>query len=188
MIAYFKLRDIIEEVYQVSGRVYPPYFQVLFISVIVDTVELAIVQSSQISYFRKMKRQRKLKKDLQQEKKGRQNKKTSRMAKVRVIFKSSPRNKEVKKGDRIRKKAKARKTNFDADNKVPRFEFKVSVFKELINSGPYYICVVCNRNLYKKSVVVFHRDKYSVISDNVFRHVISFDGKPYICKICGKKF
>ena len=58
--------------------------------------------------------------------------------------------KRLKKVDRIRKKAKAGKVNFDADNKVPRFEFKVSVFKELINSGPYYICVACNRNLYKK--------------------------------------
>ena len=107
---------------------------------------------------------------------------------MRASFKSSPRHEEVKKGDRIRKKAKARKINFDADDKVPRFEFKISVFKELINSGPYYICVVCNCNLYKKSVVLFHRDKYSVISDDVFRHVTSFDGKFYICKTYGKKF
>ena len=46
----------------------------------------------------------------------------------------------------------------DADSKVPRFVFMVSVFKELINSGPYYICVACNRHLYKKSVVLFPRD------------------------------
>ena len=72
---------------------------------------------------------------------------------MHASFKSFPRHEEVKKGERICKKAKARKINFDVDNKVPRFEFKVSVFKELINSGPYYICVVCNRNLYKKSVV-----------------------------------
>ena len=62
-------------------------------------------------------------------------------------FKSSPRHEEVKKGDRRHKKAKARKIDFDADNKLPRFEVKVSVFKEHINSGPYYICVVCNCNL-----------------------------------------
>ena len=57
------------------------------------------------------------------------------------------------------------KKTFDADKKVPRFEFKVSFFKEPINSSPYYICVVCNRNMYKKSVVLFQRDKYSVLSD-----------------------
>ena len=184
----FQIERYIEEAYQLSGRVYPPYLQVQFISVIVDTDDLAIIQSSQINYFRRMKRQQKLAKNLQQEKQGRQNKKNSRMAKMRASFKSSTRHKEVKKGDRIRKKAKARKINFDADNKVPRIEFKVSVFKELINSAPYYICVVCNRNLYKKSVVLFHRDKYSVISDDVFRHATSFDGKSYICKTCGKKF
>ena len=48
------------------------------------------------------------------------------MEKMRASFKSSPRHEEVKKCDRIRKKAKARKINFDADNKVPRLEFKVS--------------------------------------------------------------
>ena len=72
------------------------------------------------------------------------------MAKIRASFKSSRRHEEVKKAGRIRKKAKPRKINLDADKKVPRFEFKVSVFKELINSGLYYICVVCNCNLYKK--------------------------------------
>ena len=134
-----------------------------------------------------MKRQQKLTKNLQQEKQGRQNKKNSCMTKMRASFKSSPRYEEVKKGDRIRKKAKARKINFDGDNKVQRFEFKVPVFKEPIISGLYNICVVYNRNLYKRSVVLFHRDKYSVISDDVFRHVTSLDGKSYICKTCGKK-
>ena len=105
-----------------------------------------------------------------------------------VTFKSSPRHEKVKKYDRIRKKAKARKINIDADNKVPRFEFKVSVFKDLIDSGPYYICVACNCNLYKKSVVLLYRDKYSIISGDVFRHVTSFDGKSYICKTCRKRF
>ena len=135
-----QIERYIEEAYQLSGRVYLPYFQVQFISVIFDTDELAIIQSSQISYSRRMKRQQKLTKNLQQEKQGRQNKKNCRMAKMHASFKSSPRHEEVKKGDRIRKKAKAGKINFDEHSKVPRFEFKVSVFEELINSGSYYIC------------------------------------------------
>ena len=73
-----------------------------------------------------MTRQQKLTKNLHQEKQGTQNKKNCRMEKMRASFKSSPRHEEVKKCDRIRKKAKARKINFDADNKVPRLEFKVS--------------------------------------------------------------
>ena len=94
----FQIERDIEEAYQLSGRVYPPYFQVQFISAIVDTNELAIVQSSQISYFKKMKRQQKLTNNLKQEKQGRQYKKNSRMAKMRASFKSSPRHEEVKKG------------------------------------------------------------------------------------------
>ena len=107
-----------------------------------------------------MKRQQKVTKNLQQEKQDRQNKKYSRMAKIRASFKSFPRHDEVKKGDRIRKKAKAIKINFDAGNKVPRFDFNVSIYKELINSEQYYICVICNRNQYKKSVVLFHRNHF----------------------------
>ena len=37
-------------------------------------------------------------------------------------------------------------------------------------------------------VTLFHRDKYGVISDYIFRHVTSFDGKSYMWKTCGKKF
>ena len=55
----FQIESYIEEVYQVSGRVYPPYSQIQFISVNVNADHLTIIQSSQISYFRKMKRQQK---------------------------------------------------------------------------------------------------------------------------------
>ena len=41
------------------------------------------------------------------------------------------------------------------------FHSKVAVFKELINSGPYYMCVVSNRCLYRRSVCTFKRDKFS---------------------------
>ena len=98
----FQIERYIEEAYHLLGRVYPPYFQVYFISVFVDTGELAIIQSSQISHFRRMKRQQKLTKNLQKEKQGRQNKENSGMAKMRASFKSSPRHEEVNKGDRIR--------------------------------------------------------------------------------------
>ena len=66
-----QIERYIEEAYQLSGRVYLPYFQVQFISVIFDTDELAIILSSQISFSRRMKRQQKLTKNLQQEKQGR---------------------------------------------------------------------------------------------------------------------
>ena len=67
------------------------------------------------------------------------------------------------------------------------FHSKVTVFKEPINSGPYYICVVSNRCLYRRSVCTFKRDKFSAFSDKVFSCVESFDGNFYICMTCGKK-
>ena len=102
-------------------------------------------------------------------------------------FKNSPRHEEVKSTDRIRKNSRTKTLNFDAYNEVPRFCSKVSVFKELINSEPYYICVVCNCCLYRRLVGLFNRNKFSVISDDVFSLVMSLDGNFYICKTCGKK-
>ena len=77
----FQIEIYIEEAYQLSDRVYLPYFQVQFVSVIANTDELATIWSSQISYFRRMKRQKKLRKNLQQEKQHGQNKKNCHMAK-----------------------------------------------------------------------------------------------------------
>ena len=95
---------------------------------------------------------------------------------------------EVKKTDRIHKKSRAKKLNFDGDNnEVPKFCSKISLFKELTNSGPYYIYVVCYLYLHRRSVGLFIRNKFCTISDDVFSFVISSDCNFYICKACGKK-
>ena len=44
---------------------------------------------------------------------------------------------------------------------------------------------MCNRCLYKKSVIKLNTDKYP--SENVFTIKSSFDGKQYICKTCHSK-
>ena len=87
----FQIERYIKEAYQVSGRAYPPYFQIQFISVNVNVDDLAIIQSSQISYFRSMKRQQEQAKENLQEKQYRKRKKIPKMAKIRGSFKSSPR-------------------------------------------------------------------------------------------------
>ena len=98
------------------------------------------------------------------------------MGKMRACFQgSSARHEETNNIDRILKRVK----------KV--FHSKVTVFKELFNSGPYYICVVCNHCLYRRSVCTFKRDKFSAFSDKVFSCVESFEGNFYICMTCGKK-
>lgn len=37
---------------------------------------------------------------------------------------------------------------------------RVSVFTDFIQEGPFYICIVCNRCLYKRSVKIYKIDKY----------------------------
>ena len=63
---------------------------------------------------------------------------------------------------------------------------KLIMFKELINEGLFYVCVVCQRCLYKKSV--FHYDKNKFKSQiSSFNLVRSFDGNLYICRTCRVK-
>ena len=130
----FQIERYAEEAYQVSGRAYPPYFQIKFISVNVSVDDLAIIHSSQISYFRRLKRQQKQAKENLQE--TQEKPKKYQITKMRGKYKSSSRHEEVKSVIRIRKKSRARTLNFDANNEVPRSCSKVSVFKKLINSGP----------------------------------------------------
>ena len=59
----------------------------------------------------------------------------------------------------------------------------ISVFKEAIHEGPFFICVVCNRCLCKQSVQHLSPEKYQV-SDHTFSLVPSYDGLFYICKTC----
>ena len=64
------------------------------------------------------------------------------MVKIRANLKCSPGYENIEKADRIRTESRARKLNFDEDNQVPRFCSKISVFNDLINSEPYYICAI----------------------------------------------
>ena len=58
-------------------------------------------------------------------------------------------------------------------------------FRRKIQEGPYYICCICNKSLYKKSVSKLTRSAYP--SKDVFNVVLSFNGKEYICKNCHSK-
>ena len=61
----------------------------------------------------------------------------------------------------------------------------IEEFKKQVKAGPFYICCVCNRTLYKKSVIILQANKYS--SKDYFMIQNSFDGKEYICKTCYAK-
>ena len=57
LLSLFQIESYNKEAYPISGRIYPPYFQIYFISVNVNVDDIAIIRSSQIHYFRSMKRQ-----------------------------------------------------------------------------------------------------------------------------------
>ena len=65
----------------------------------------------------------------------------------------------------------------------------VEKFKSEVRDGPYYICVICNRSLYKRSVKIFRSPKYNMPSISFFyvAHIVSFNDKAYICLTCDKK-
>ena len=62
-------------------------------------------------------------------------------------------------------------------------DYYIQQFNRAIREGPYYICVVCNRLLYRKTVLEFKKDKYKC-SACLFTSVTSFNGSVYICKTC----
>lgn len=61
----------------------------------------------------------------------------------------------------------------------------IEKFKKKIREGPYYICCVCNRTLYKKSVLKLITGNYPW--QDLLSIQTSFDGKEYICKTCHSK-
>ena len=62
----------------------------------------------------------------------------------------------------------------------------IKEFKNKIREGPYEICCVCNRMLYKKSIKNFLSTKYP--DQHYFSvQTSSFDGKGYICNTCNSK-
>ena len=62
----------------------------------------------------------------------------------------------------------------------------ISKFQSRIKEGPY-ICSVCNRLLYRKSVKLLEKKKYSSVPKTVFTDTASFDNKKYICTTCHSK-
>ena len=50
----------------------------------------------------------------------------------------------------------------------------IQQFKANINNGPYFICVICSRMLYKVSVQQFMEDKHSDISKTIAQKVKSY--------------
>ena len=61
----------------------------------------------------------------------------------------------------------------------------VEQFKNKIRQGPFYICTVCHRIMYRKAVQELVARKYP--RQDLFTGLLSFDKTEYICSTCHKK-
>ena len=61
----------------------------------------------------------------------------------------------------------------------------IALFKHKIFEGPFYICGVCNRGLYKRPVILLSLENYN-ISHEIFTSVLSHDGRACPCVTCHK--
>ena len=59
-------------------------------------------------------------------------------------------------------------------------------FQSQIEQGTYYICVICNRTFYKKSVRIFKNNEND-LTKYPATNILSYDNKKYICMTCNKK-
>ena len=68
--------------------------------------------------------------------------------------------KHLEKCKQVNRKARAAKNN----RMLHDLDDYISTFQNKIKEGPYYVCSVCNRLLYRKSVVLLKKHKYSNIN------------------------
>ena len=59
---------------------------------------------------------------------------------------------------------------------------KVDSFLQQAKQGPYYICTICHRSLYQRSVRLCKHEKYNILMPELYHTVKSFDEKLYICE------
>ena len=67
---------------------------------------------------------------------------------------------------------KKKKRRLYHDQKHPKISSeRISNFLKLVQEGPYYICVICNRCHYYRSVVFFKIETYDIDADNFYVEV-----------------
>ena len=64
---------------------------------------------------------------------------------------------------------------------------KVFLSKRLAQERPYYMCVVCNRCPYRRSMILYPEGKFPLLDENSLDLLKSYDGNFYIYKTCSRK-
>ena len=84
------------------------------------------------------------------------------------------------------KKSREKKCGFKNNfSKKSKNDF-VTIFRDAIKKGPYFVCIVWHRCLYRRTVKLFNKMSYSCSLDNIFRYIKSSDSNFYICITCDK--
>ena len=91
----------------------------------------------------------------------------------------------VTKKDLIKQIVTRRKELKEKKCSIHSVDYYIEQFNRAIREGPYYICVVCNRLLYRKTVLEIKKNKYKC-SSSLFTSVTSLNRNMYICKTCDK--
>ena len=80
---------------------------------------------------------------------------------------------------------KMKKPKSNGEKEGTRSGSIVKKFKGMVHEGPFYVCQICHRCLYKRLVQHFERNIKNESSSPI--NVLSFDRYLYICKTCYKK-
>ena len=89
----------------------------------------------------------------------------------------------------LKRKRSNMKRKYHAVNS-PKYDldYFICSFRNKIKDGPCYICCVCNRLLYRKSVKLLNTNSCnSSLPKSAFTKITSFDEKEYICASCYSK-
>ena len=60
-------------------------------------------------------------------------------------------------------------------------------FRDRIKVGSYFVCVICNRMLYRVCVTKCRTERYPTVIQHIFTDVKSYDNTEYICHTCHVK-
>lgn len=65
-------------------------------------------------------------------------------------------------------------------------DYYIMSFKKKIREGPFYICIVCHRLLFRKTIRIFDETEHKT-NNSIFACKKSYDGQQYIRKTCHTK-
>ena len=146
----------IEEACNVANLAYPLYFLIQFISFNAGYSDLSTIQLRQVNLFRSIKRKERLRKS------------SADVIKKRIREEQARREKAK---ERMRITRLKNVNSLQGGDESSKKSDRVGVSKEYIRSGPCFICIVCNRCLYRMSVVVFSENKHKEFINNKFHFI-----------------